>query len=183
MKRIAILALAAAIATPAAAQVTETESTAFTGNRAVLCNLDGVDALVDFGALGNKGAAAAQVDNQIDLFCNQPFTASLVSQNGYLRLNASNPANLGTETNPESGANPGFAAGLDYQATLISGSFSVTGDSSQITAATPTQLGGVLPAQNVNNAKIRYDTIPGSLPLLGGTYQDTLTITLTTQGV
>lgn len=187
MKRIVLAALAAStvFATPAfAAGTTAEASTAFTGDRAVVCNLTGVAATIDFGDLGNKGAAPAQTNNGIDLFCNQPFSVTLTSQNGYLKLHTTNGANnaIGEAGPFESAANPGFAAGLDYSATAILGSTSVTGDSSQITGATPTFIGNS-PALNVHNAKVRYDTIAGSLPLLGGIYQDTLTITLTTLGV
>jgi spore coat protein U-like protein len=186
MKRLLIVALAATVATPSFAQaVTEIQSTQFQGNRAVECDLTGIAQQIDFGSLGRRGQAGARTDGNIDLFCNQPFSASLKSTSGYLRLNAANPLNLSSETtaNFESLANPGFAAGLDYEATVTFGSLSVTGDTSQIAAGVNTVLAPRVPAQNAQNASIRYVTKPGSLPLLGGDYFDTLTITLTTLGV
>jgi spore coat protein U-like protein len=184
MKRLVILALAATVATPSFAQaVTEIQSTQFQGNRAVECDLSGIAQQIDFGALGRKGAAPARTDNNIDLFCNQPFSAKLQSTNGYLRLNATNPLNLSTEATPnfESLGNPGFAAGLDYTATI--NAFGVSASSSQIAAGVPVTLSNMIPATSAQNVSIRYDTEAGQLPLLGGDYFDTLTITLTTLGV
>jgi opacity protein-like surface antigen len=187
MKKLMIVALAASIATPAFAQaVTETNSVAFTGNRAVECDISGLDTSIEFGALGRRGAAGAETDNGVDLFCNQPFRAQLRSLNGFLRLNTFvNPSNGTTEgtENFESQANPGFAAGLNYTATVTLGSSSFTGDSSQIPGGNTLVTLGNSPALDVNNASIRYDTVAGELPLLGGDYSDTLTLVLTTLGV
>ena len=186
MKRIALAALAATavMATPAMA-ATAQQSTAFIANRAIVCDLTGVAQQIDFGALGNLGAASAQTDNGINLLCNQPFSVNLKSQNGYLKLSATNPANLATgEAAPfTSGANPGFAAGLDYTATATVGPNTFTGNSSQISAGNTGINLGNSPAVSVTGATIVYNTVPGSLPLLGGDYNDTLTITLTTLGV
>ncbi len=181
MKRFLILALAASAA-PAFAQVEEQAATQFQGNRAVQCDLRGIAAQIDFGNLGRNGAAGPETDSNISIFCNQPFSASVQSINGYLKLNATNPLNLSTEStaNFESISNPGFAAGLDYTATIAA--LGVSASTSQINAGVDVTLGNS-PALNQSGVSIRYDTVPGALPLLGGRYFDTLTLTLTTLGV
>ena len=186
MKRIALAALAASavMATPAMA-ATAQQSTAFIANRAIVCDLTGVAQEINFGTLGEFGAASSQTDSGINLLCNQPFSVNIKSLNGYLKLTATTPANLATgEAAPfTSGANPGFAAGLDYTATATVGSNTFTGNSSQITAGNAGVNLGNSPAVSVSGASIVYSTTAGSLPLLGGDYGDTLTITLTTLGV
>ena len=181
MKRIAILALAAAVSTPALA-ASDTNSTNFSGERQVECTLDNMDQVVDFGQLGRRGQAGVQVDNGIDVFCNQPFSVKFESTNGYLKLVGASANQAAAESTPnfESTANPGFGAGVDYTASIPA--FSVSADSTQLSAATPVTLAPV-PAQNLNNVAIRYDTIANTLPLLGGQYRDTLIVTLTTLGV
>lgn len=154
----------------------------FEGERAVECEVDGLEQAVSFGALGRRGQASAFVDTGVDFFCNQPSDVTFTSTNGYLKLNAGNPANLGTEANFESGANAGFWAGLDYTATIVGIGGGITGDSTLLTAGT-TSPSLPIPAQNRNNVRLRYDTITAGMPLLGGTYNDTLTISVTPAGV
>ena len=180
-KLIAIAALAAASSTPAMAQSSFNGTVDFTGERAVECTVTGLQNDVVFGPLGRRGQASAVVNTGIDVFCNQPSKVTFESENGYMALKTNNDANDSkSETDFESGANPGFDAGLDYEATLVQ--YNVTGDSSQLTAMTPVDIAPV-PALNQNNLRIRYDTKNSNQPLLGGSYEDTLTITLTPQGV
>tara|TARA_R110000772_G_scaffold52955_5_gene121277 strand:+ start:474 stop:1082 length:609 start_codon:yes stop_codon:yes gene_type:complete len=183
MKKL-LLAVAASglIATPALADpVNDTAETQFDGERAIECEIEGTDSFVDFGDLGRRGQASAQVDNGISVFCNQPSEASFTSKFGYLRLVATNPANdSNSESDFTSAANPGFSAGLDYSAEIVG--FGLSSDTSALTASVPETVGPV-PALNENGVRIRYDTIAESQPLLGGSYTDTLTVTLTTLGV
>jgi len=155
----------------------------FTGERACECTVDLGQNAVLFGALDNNGDADVQ-SITADVFCNQPSNVSFESENGYMLLQASNPANEpvdASEVDKTSGANPGFSAGLDYNAS-ISGT-PVTADTTQLLASTPTVLPFVVPALNVSGVSIDFDTIAESQPLLGGTYEDTLTITISPIGV
>ena len=180
-KLIAIAALAAASSTPAMAQSSFTGDVDFTGQVPVECTVTGLQDTILFGQLGRRGQASAQVDTGIDVFCNQPSEVTFESENGYLALQTTNNANDSiSESNFESGANPGFDAGLDYTAEVVQ--FGIMGDSSQLTAGTPVAISPV-PAINQNNLRLRYDTVNSNQPLLGGFYEDTLTITLTPQGV
>ena len=181
-KIIAIAALAAASATPAMAQTAGfSGSVDFTGTVAVECTVTGLQDTILFGAMGRRGQASAQVDTGVDVFCNQPSEVTFESENGYLALQTTNNANDSiSETNFQSNANPGFDAGLDYSAEVVQ--FGVSGDTSQLQAGTPVAIAPV-PALNQNNLRLRYDTINAGQPLLGGIYEDTLTITLTPQGV
>ncbi len=185
MKKIMFAVLAGTMATSAFAQAGPAidESVDFTGQRAVECEISGFQDTILFGALGRRGQATQQSDTGIDVFCNQPSTVTFESENGYLALQTINNAN--DSVNPDggnftSGANPGFSAGLDYVATIPA--FNVTSNTTAISAGSPLTFSPV-PALNLNNIRINYDTIAESQPLLGGFYEDTLSITLTPNGV
>ncbi len=183
MKKIMFAVLAGTMATSAFAQAGPTidESVDFTGTRAVECEISGFQDTILFGALGRRGQTAQQADTGIDVFCNQPSTVSFESENGYLALQTTNNVNDSvSESDFTSGANPGFSAGLDYVATIPA--FNVTGNTTDISAGSPLTFSPV-PALNLNNIRINYDTIAESQPLLGGLYEDTLSITLTPNGV
>ena len=155
----------------------------FTGERACECTVDLGQNAVLFGQLDNNGEADTQ-SISADVFCNQPSEVSFTSENGYMLLQASNPANEPTdasEVDKTSGANPGFSAGLDYNASITG--TPVTGDTTQLLAGTPAVLPFVVPALNASGVSIDFDTIAESQPLLGGTYEDTLTITISPLGV
>jgi spore coat protein U-like protein len=180
MKRLIIAALAAstvAVATPAMA-----ESVFFHGQRAVECSVTGYTGNVNFGNLGRNGEASPVTDNGINVFCNQPFKVSLTSQNGYLKLQTTNANNDSkSETDFTSKSNPQFDAGLDYG--LVIPSLGAKG--SQYLTAGVNVAGslGVIPAIDFSGLSATYDTVNSSKPLLGGTYSDTVTLTLTPQGV
>ncbi len=186
MKKIILAAMAtAAFASPAYAAGT-TDEVDIGANVPVECYIDGLPTNVSFGDLTRRGAATPVTATDIEVFCNQRSNVSFTSDEGYLEANVNNPVNASiSETNFESVGNPGFAAGLDYSITVPSfnnfgGPYSA--DTSLLTAGVAATLGG-LPALNDPNVTIRFRTIPGSLPLLGTTYNDELTITITSAGV
>lgn len=191
MKKLILAAVAAsAFATPAFADSTDEIDVG--GNVPVECYIDGLPESVSFGNLSRRGAAAAVSFNGIEVFCNQRSKVSITSDEGFLRAVTNNSANNTTnETTFASGANPGFAAGLDYLVRIpnvdpFGGPFEA--DTSQITAGDTVDLGGGsvgngLPALNDPNVRIVFDTIAGSLPLLGTTYNDELTISISANGV
>jgi spore coat protein U-like protein len=181
MKRLIIAALAAStviVATPAMA-----ESVTFKGNRAVECSVTGYSGTINFGNLGRNGEAAPVTDSGINVFCNQPFKASLISTNGYLKLQTTNPNNDSiNETNFTSKGNGQFDAGLDY-GLVIPGITKAQG-SQYLPAGVNVAAGlGVIPAVNFSGLTATYGTVKSDKPLLGGTYSDTVTLTLTPQGV
>ncbi len=156
----------------------------FTGERACECVVDLGQNAVLFGDLGRRGQAERQ-SIRADVFCNQPSEVTFESENGYMLIQATNPANEPTdasEVDKTSGANPGFSAGLDYSAFIPSEGLSADTGNPALLAGTPVSV-GTIPAQNRNNVRVVFDTIAESQPLLGGTYEDTLTVTLTPQGV
>lgn len=182
MKKLIVMALAASTAGMFAVPA-QAESVLFVGNRAVECSVTGYSGTVNFGALGRNGEASPVTDNGIDVFCNQPFKASLTSQNGYLKLQTTNTNNDSiAENNFTSSHNTMFDAGLDY-GLVIPG---ITGPqgSQYLPAGVNVAAGlGVIPAVNFTGLTATYDTVNSAKPLLGGTYSDTVTLTLTPQGV
>ena len=72
----------------------------------------------------------------------------------------------------------GFAAGLDYSASIAS--FGVVGDTSLLSAGTAASI-GTIPPQNVSGVQVDFNTIPGTLPLIAGDYSDTLVVSITPQ--
>jgi len=161
----------------------QAETVNFTGTRAVECAVTGYSGTINFGNLGRNGEASPVTDSGIDVFCNQPFKVALTSANGYLKLQTTNTANNSlSETNFTSQANPMFNAGLDY-GLVIPG---ITGaQGSQYLPAGVDVAGGlgVIPAVSFSGLSATYDTVDSDKPLLGGTYSDTVTLTLTPQGV
>jgi type 1 fimbria pilin len=190
MKKIVIAALlAGSLSVPAFAQSVPSinETLNFNGQRAVECSITGLQNSVNFGALDRDGDSDGITDSGISVFCNQPSAVSIDSLNGYLRLVANNEDNNapdGEEDDLTSVANPGFSAGLDYSATIsgLSGFGSLSADTTDIDKDEPFEFEPV-PALNVTSASISYDTIAEGQPLLGGLYQDILTISLTPIGV
>jgi hypothetical protein len=180
MKKIMFAVLAGTMATSAfAAGPVIDEDVSFTGVRAVECSIGNFQNSVSFGTLGTNGSAGQVQDTGVSVFCNQPSTVTLESESGFLKLQANDEDNDSiSESNLTSAANPGFAAGVNYSATV----FGLTGNTTQINAQQVYTYGSV-PALNIPSATISYNTLPGSMPLLGGTYQDTVTITLTPNGV
>jgi spore coat protein U-like protein len=157
------------------------QSIVFQGNRAVECSVTGYSGVINFGALGRTGEASPVTDNGIDVFCNRPFTASIKSENGYLKLVDTHTNNLPTnEATLASPANPGFNAGLDYG--LVLGGVLNNTFSSKSAAAGTTYPMGSHSAIEITDASAIYDTFSGGNPLLGGNYTDTVTLTMTPQG-
>ena len=178
MKRLMIAALAAstiAVASPALAQTVN-----FDGTRAVECSITGYNGTVHFGTLDRNGASSPQSTGNVTVFCNQPYKATIESTNGYLKLQTSNSANnSNSETDFTSHANPMFTAGLNYGLDIPGIGHGL--GSQFLTASTPVTT-PTIPATNISGSTT-YSTVANSKPLLGGTYSDTVTITLATQGV
>jgi spore coat protein U-like protein len=178
MKKILILAAIASVSTPAFA--TSPEVVNFKAKVAEVCDVSGYDTLVDFGTLSSTGDAAPYADG-FSVYCNVRFNATLESDNGRLLLN--NPTGtLGAVAQAESAGNasgyPGFDAALDYSVTGTIGSFGFSEDTTSINASAPTPLNTApLPPVSVSGS-ISYDTLGGN-NMLGGTYNDTLTLILT----
>jgi len=178
MKRLMIAALAAStfgIAAPAMAQTVN-----FDGNRAVECAITGYNGTIHFGTLDRNGASTPQSTGNVTVFCNQPYKATITSTNGYLKLSTTNSANnSNSETDLTSHANPQFTAGLNYGLDIPGIG---NGLGSQFLWANTPVTTPVIPATNISGSTT-YSTVANSKPLLGGTYSDTVTITLQTQGV
>jgi spore coat protein U-like protein len=180
MNRLFLIAVGGSALFAVPAQAADTTVT-FSGSRAVECSVTGYTSAINFGNLGRNGEASPVTDDGINVFCNQPFLASLTSQNGYLKLQTTNLANnSASETNFTSVANPQFDAGLDYG--IVIPGISTPQGSQYLNASTPA-AGGPIPAVNLSGLTATYNTVTADKPLLGGTYSDTVTLTLTPQGV
>jgi spore coat protein U-like protein len=175
MKKILILAAMASVSTSAFASTTSTNPVVvFEGERAEVCEVRNFESVINFGSLSNLGNAPAKSDT-LTLFCNVRYTATIESENGFLKLDTLvGPAQPTSQSDHTAQGYTGFSSALDYEVNTVLG----TADTSLIGASTPVPLGGT---QNPINqtTTITYDTIPESQPLLGGTYEDTLTLTIT----
>ena len=174
MKRFVLLAALAAVSTPAMASTTSSNPVVnFEGERAQVCEVRNFESTINFGALSNLGNAPS-INDTISLFCNVRYTATVESDNGFLKLDTLVPAAQPTsQAVHTANGYAGFSSALDYEVNTILG----TADTSAISANTPVALGGTQNPINVTTT-INYDTVPESQPLLGGTYEDTLTLTI-----
>jgi spore coat protein U-like protein len=175
MKKILILAAMASVSTSAFASTTSTNPVVnFEGERAEVCEVRNFESTINFGSLSNLGNAPAQSDT-LTLFCNVRFDAEIESDNGFLKLDTIVPAAQPTsQSNHTAVGYAGFSSALDYEVNTVLGS----ADTSAIGSGASITLGSSLPPINVTTT-ISYDTVPESQPLLGGTYEDTLTLTIT----
>jgi spore coat protein U-like protein len=175
MKRFVILAALAAVSTPAMAQTTSNNPVVnFEGTRAQVCEVRNFDSTVNFGALNNIGNAPSKSDT-LSLFCNVRYSATIESDNGFLKLDTSVPAAQPTsQSDHTANGYAGFSSALDYEVATLIG----TANTSLIGADAPASLGGTQNPINLTTT-ITYDTVPESQPLLGGTYEDTLILTIT----
>jgi spore coat protein U-like protein len=174
MKRALLVAVAlSALSTPAFAATSDNPVVSFKGNRATVCEVRNFDPTINFGALTNLGAGAT-VSDTLTLFCNVRYNATIESDNGFLKLDTLVAAALPTtQSNHTAQGYPGFSSALDYQVNTVIGA----ADTSAIDHDVALPLGGL---QNPINqtTTISYSTIPESQPLLGGNYEDTLTLTI-----
>lgn len=182
MKKLLLVAATAGLmAAPAIANAAGGD-VIFQGERAIVCDVTNLAPSVDFGNLGNKGQAVVQTMAGVGLFCNQPSDVTFESERGYLALIVTDANNASvSESDFTSINNPGFDAGLDYKAWIPSVG-GIGADTSLLTAGVPSPALGI-PAQNVNSANLKFDTINSANPLLGGTYTDKITVTITPTGV
>lgn len=173
MKRILILAAMASVSTSAFAATSNNPVVSFEGERDEVCEVRNFDATINFGNLQNTGNAGSQSDT-LELFCNVRYTATIESDNGFLRLDTTVPAAQPvSQSNHSANGYTGFSSALDYNVATIIG----TASTASISNDTPVALGGTQDPINLTTT-ITYDTIPESQPLLGGTYEDTLTLTI-----
>lgn len=178
MKRFLIATALVAVASPAIAAETTTvngATVAFSGNRATVCEIRDYNNDVQFGDLGEFGAATSVTDNA-SIYCNVKFDASIKSSNGFLRLQTlDGQATPTSQSNLTAQGYTQFASALDY-------GVSVQGLGNANTAAiganTAVSLGNNLPPISAS-AQLTYSTVVGTKPLLGGSYNDTVTLTLT----
>jgi hypothetical protein len=177
MKRILILAAMASVSTSAfAAETTSEDPTVqFSGNRAQVCEVRSFESNISFGPLTEFGDATA-VSDSANLYCNVRFNATIASQNGFLKLLTGVPAAQPVDQNTHTANGyTGFASALDYSVTSTLGNANTGAINGGIV---PVALGGTQNPINVP-VNVTYDTIPESLPLLGGTYADTLYLNVT----
>src|SRR3546814_10152663 len=181
MKRILIATAMVAAATPAIAAETTTvngATVAFSGNRATVCEVRDYENTVQFGALGEFGAATPVTDTA-SIYCNVKFNASIASQNGYLRLVTTDAgATPISQSNQTATAYQQFASALNYVVAvqgLGSANTAAIGASSQV------GLGSKLLHISAS-APLNYSTVTSATPLLGGTYASSVTMTLTSVG-
>jgi len=170
MKKLSLLLAATALmATPAIASDTSSGGTV-----AASCSITNLDSAIAFPTMGTYGEAIA-TDTDVAIFCNAPSVVTFVSANGYLALDA-DPSVLPTsESDLESPANPGFAAGVDYVFQFMGQQIGWT--TKQIDAG----VGFNIPAaaKNASGVTFQVQTSPTALPVLAGNYSDDLTITMT----
>lgn len=177
MKYILPLAVAlAATATPAlaASGTSGAPTVALDATVPTKCEVRDYETTISFNELGPKGSANVKED-PLSIFCNVRFDAKLKSTNGRLKLNTGIP---GAQPKPEGDNSAqsysGFSSALDYKVTTKFGARSTA----TLTSNVDSTLGlGLNPINDTD--KITYETIPEQNFLLGGTYNDTLTLTLT----
>lgn len=175
MKRILILAAMASMSTSAFAQSTSTDPVVnFEGDRAEVCEVRNFEASINFGALTNLGDGSA-ISDTVELFCNVQYTATVESDNGYLKLDTNiGDAQPTSQSDLTAQGYSGFAAAVDYQISTVLG----TATTASIGSNTAVPLGGTQDPINLTTT-VTYDTIAGTKPLLGGTYEDTVSLQIT----
>jgi hypothetical protein len=180
MKRILILAALAstAVSAPSFAQSTSTDPVvSFEGDRAQVCEVRNFDQTVDFGTLSEFGAATTAKTDEVELYCNVRFDAEIKSLHGFLRLNTLvSDAAPTSQSNLKAQGYTGFASAVNYTVNTIIGNASTANPA--VGANTPVPLGTALDPINLTTT-VTYNTVAGSLPLLGGDYLDTVTLTIT----
>jgi hypothetical protein len=139
---------------------------------------------INFGNLGAQGTGISPINVNYSLYCNVGFDTTVSSLNGRL-LNGNAPiGNVG----PEGGATANrylpdgtgtFYAALDYK--LTSGA--VTLDSSSFNAGTIVPLTSNAPTNLAVPVSFSPVALSGSHQLTAGSYNDTLTITITPTGL
>lgn len=175
MKKLLLAAVAmTAVSSPAFAATSDNPVVSFEGERRTVCEVRDFDPTIDFGNLSNLGAGSSRSDT-LSLFCNVRFDAEVESDNGFLKLDT-----LVADAQPTSQSDltaqgySGFNAAVDYGVTTVVGNANTT----QISNDTPVQLASSADPIDATTT-ITYATIAGTKPLLGGTYEDTLILTIT----
>lgn len=154
------------------------------GTVATSCTISGVGGAVNFTDMDSFGQATDVDVNSIDVFCNETATINFVSLNGHMAhdtVAVADPVTLESATS-------GFNAGVDYRFTFdtifnnVNG-FNVGWDTSAMVPGGT--IGAPIDPVNVTGATLTYSTLAAanSQPVLAGTYEDTLTITITNTGL
>jgi hypothetical protein len=183
MKTKLMLAAGAALAALSLSAPAQAESINVSGYVNQYCALTPGTTNIAFGNLGAQGVASP-INVNYSLYCNVGFDTTVNSLNGRL-LNGSAPSgNVGPETG--SGANRytpdttgTFYAALDYTltsgSTVISSAGFAAGNIVPLTSNPPTNLA----------VPVSFNTVPLSSgqQLTAGSYNDTLTITITPTGL
>lgn len=111
-----------------------------------------------------------------DVDCNTPSDVSYTSRDGYLKLITTNPANDSvSETDLSSAASPNFDAGVDY---IIDIRGFLPINTSALTANTASIINANAGATTQTGVTMNFTPVAGQ-PLLGGTYADLFTVTVT----
>lgn len=181
MKKI-LLAAGAAVAAFAFASPASAESVNLSGTVNQVCHVTPGNTNVNFGTLNAQGE-----ENPIALnyafYCNVRWDASVSSTNGRLLNISAPPGSVGPETGPGAHSYNGsetFFAALDYTVDigpgwLINSASFDGGDSASVTEQDPA----------AGNFSLVFDTVEltGDQQLVAGSYKDTITLTITPQGL
>ena len=206
MKKLMMAGAFALIAAPAAMAMPQTGLVTVNGTAPLNCTMSG------FGGNGGSitvglnqftapdGTAPAADTQPLGINCNAPASVTFSSANGFLKLQtsaanaAAYDATNGDSNDFTSAATSQFASGVNYTAEILVGGVSTTPQLKQ-SSSVPTfvagnanagSLGTIVPT-SVNNVSVRFETEPSTsvnlLPLIAGTYSDTLTFTVTPQSL
>jgi spore coat protein U-like protein len=185
---IGIGVVAGLLARPALAQNGQTQSFTIKGHAHSVCSLSGVQSVqaanmalgarsanqpvINIPSLSNAPTAQLQpasISLMITMVCNRAHSLHIAAGNGGLQ----------SQTGPDASAKPGFASHVNYAANAYWGAASAHLQTSGVLgeAAPEVYVPGAFSGSFVLQILID-ESGAGHLPLLAGTYADTLTVTL-----
>ncbi len=172
-----VAAAALALAAPANA-----ETVNLSGSVSQICNVTPGTTNVNFGNLGAQGVESP-ISFNYTLHCNVNWDAALSSLNGRLENQNVVSGTIGPETGAGAHAYNGssdFFAALDY---TIDPSFSSAISSASFNAGSVFSATGLPPTNTAYS--LQFDTVEltGAQELVAGSYSDTITLTITPQGL
>lgn len=176
MKKL-LLAAGVAMATFAMAAPANAGDIDISGEVAVQCYVNPSDHAIDLGALSGTGGGFSG-SHVFNVYCNQKFSGSAELQNGRLLNVDASPAQINPEGNNNYGAGP-FLAALDYTIEAVGYGAPVS------TAGIPGGVSFSVMNQNPINAAVTlvFTTVAGTGQLTAGSYQDTITFSITPTGL